>query len=389
LITTPTPPHLRCTARARPCARSSKARWRTWRLSTSSWPAGATSSRHRRTGSHVSCSIGWFANVWMELHSGAPREQLPPTGLDREGSHEGDAQGSPSTVVSKKHDGSSGGGLAGLLGSLASLKSIRALFTRARVPAGLRRSPSVCRPAGMDLPREEDALAAHYNRRREADERGPEQRQAGNGTAQHFAAFVSTSRSPSSAMCAEKTSHSPHDTGDSILQQDQRQHRLAARRQATAHSGHSASHIRAAAVSQTPVADAFGAAPAPAPAVQSHAVFAPTASSGSGTPSPSPQPQPVGPVVASKPTNNHGAEPRQASSGPQEVSGGSAAQVPAKQKRPTAAGDTRAEAAAPSTVTTGPSSEPAPSPPSSSASPVPSGWVEACQHHSTAIRSYS
>lgn len=59
--------------------------------------------------------------------------------------------------------GGGGAGLAKTLGSLASLKSVRALFTRATVPSGRRRSPSICKPTGLTPPSDEDALAAHYN----------------------------------------------------------------------------------------------------------------------------------------------------------------------------------------------------------------------------------
>lgn len=60
------------------------------------------------------------------------------------------------------------GALAGF-GNLLSLKSFRAVFTRAKVPSGKRRNPSVAKPVDFGQTNEEEKLAASYNRKREID----------------------------------------------------------------------------------------------------------------------------------------------------------------------------------------------------------------------------
>lgn len=91
-------------------------------------------------------------------------------------------------------------------------------------------------------------------------------------------ALLSAANSTSSLSSLDATphSHSSHGaegTQDDLLQQDQRQHRVAARR---GHGhGHATSKIKATGpiLAQSHTLDAFGAAPQPAAAVHTHAVF--------------------------------------------------------------------------------------------------------------------
>ena len=81
-------------------------------------------------------------------------------------------------------------------------------------------------------------------------------------------------------LSADSRKDSSHESAaPTLLQQDQRQHRLAARRQATAQSGtvHATSKIKTSAgvstIAQPLTGEVFGAAPQPAVAKQTHAVF--------------------------------------------------------------------------------------------------------------------
>lgn len=96
-------------------------------------------------------------------------------------------------------------------------------------------------------------------------------------------ALISAANSTSSLSSLDATPHSHSSHGvegplDDLLQQDQRQHRVAARR-GLGH-GHATSKIKATGpiLAQSHTPDAFGAAPQPAAAVQTHAVFTSSAS---------------------------------------------------------------------------------------------------------------
>jgi hypothetical protein len=169
---------------------------------------------------------------------------------------------------------------------------------------------------------------------------------------------------------------------DSLLQQDQRQARLAARRQATAQAGggHVTSKIKTSssvqAVAQAPNADAFSAAPRPAAAVVSHAVYTTPADLPAATPAPvkpdpgapgiPPTAVPASPAV-SRSAQEH-APSRSAKSMPSAASDTRGAQTPSPSTQPPVVSSprsTNARAAAAHTEQ---------SPPA--AAPMPSGWVE-------------
>lgn len=103
------------------------------------------------------------------------------------------------------------------------------------------------------------------------------------GSGQTTDALLSAAGSTSSLSSLDATPHSHHGTEgggvgtqDDLLQQDQRQHRVAARR-GLGH-GHATSKIKASGpiLSQSHTPDMFGAAPLPAAAVHSHAVYSST-----------------------------------------------------------------------------------------------------------------
>uniref|UniRef100_A0A7S3GPU5 WW domain-containing protein n=1 Tax=Spumella elongata TaxID=89044 RepID=A0A7S3GPU5_9STRA len=237
------------------------------------------------------------------------------------------------------------------LSPLAALKSFKAIISRAVMPRGKRRAPSVLKPTlpAQPLPvhepvletvqeteplTEEEKLVQQYNAATEAaaahrseketsapsgrlpprrrsnqtpeppaetttshsfksDSRGAQTADAllaalgsepamSSSHSNHSYSQPGTSSEASSAKSATTPGHTPHTphtphTQDDILQQDSRQHRLAARRQAAQGHGHgnTTSKIKASgpilAPSHTP--DVFGAAPLPAEALQTHAVF--------------------------------------------------------------------------------------------------------------------
>lgn len=176
-------------------------------------------------------------------------------------------------------------------------------------------------------------------------------------------------------------SPSQHDA-EQLLQQDQRQHRLAARRHAAAHSAtHVTSKIRpnTAAVAQAPAVEVFGAAPPPAEALHTHSVLSHVHHEAQDAT----QPQPAGPAFSPYSANKNPV-PAPAPANPQahpptsdaahkagsvrrkeQQAEGSLGRVARSTERAGASSDASSTAAATSTGDAG-----------AAAPAMPSGWVE-------------
>jgi hypothetical protein len=270
---------------------------------------------------------------------------------------------------------------------LTALKSFKAIFSRAIMPAGKRRSPSVCRPAPSLLPSEEDAIAALYNAQHaEADTSSNGSRKQGILTDSDVGYLLIVHHFAESANFGAGEVRPQAGEPDSLLQQDQRQARLAARRQATAQTGggHVTSKIKTSsnvqAVAQAPDADAFSAAPRPAAPVVSHAVYTtptdlPTAAPAhamSTHSAPSAATSVVAPPSADGGSTKLNPKSRRTEGVEDGTSHTREAQTPSPLAQPATPTVARSGKARVSAASTRPSEEAPPA----AAAPMPSGWVE-------------
>ena len=149
------------------------------------------------------------------------------------------------------------------------------------MPFGIRRSPSICRITPPVLPSEEDTIAAMYNAKADAETNRSSHGQRSDSSYYYYHIVTNIlTLFLAGDLSADSRKDSSHESpAPTLLQQDQRQHRLAARRQATAQAGtvHATSKIKTSAgvsaIAQPLSGEVFGAAPQPAVAKQTHAVF--------------------------------------------------------------------------------------------------------------------